>query len=361
MMASRFHVWKRLGVTLILVAILFSTMPVQADNLSDTPPPAFSDGKWTAKFSIHAIAPTAATTLNVSYLGDMQFNSSGGTLEGEWLMTGQGTYSGDISGSADISAGGKVAGSSAEPLIKTKNFIINLNITVSGVQVKAPVDFGSGAQLGLILTNATCNQVTADIAAPAVANYKSAGINASVTGSFTAIRVGDLSSSSETDYMKEVGDLIDAAEALKQSAMAKNGVDYDKLNELVTKADDLNLAMKKNIACGFGGKKSYLTIITDIIADLANFALQNPQLFTTEELSRLSYVAISVGAMGSGAANAQKAAELKSKFIQEFSNRLDDAQTNKNCQDAVQIQVAAGALGDASLKQQAKDAVAAIC
>ncbi len=359
---TRFHFWSRVGSTFLMLAmIMSSTLPVQAHNRFDDTPPAFSDGKWVAKFSIHAIAPTTVTTLNVSYLGDMQFNSSGGTLEGEWLMTGQGTYTGDITGSADISAGGKVEGSSAEPLIHTKNFIINLNITVSGLQVNAPVDLGSGAQLGLTLTNATCNQVTADIAAPAMANYQSAGINANVTGSYTAIRVGDLTSSNETDYMKEVGDLIDAAETLKKNAQAESGVDYAKLNELVTQADNLNLAMKKDIACGFGGKKTYLTIITDVVADLANFALQNPQLFTTEELSRLVTIAISVGAMGSGAANPQQAAELKAKFTQEFSDRLNDAQNNNNCQDVTQIQVAAGFLGSANLKQQAQDVADAIC
>jgi len=341
--------------------MMFSVTPVNAHNLFDSTPPAFSDGKWIAKFSIHAIAPTAATTLNVTYLGDMQINSSGGTLDGEWVMTGQGSYSGDITGDADISAGRKVQGSSDDPQVNATKFVINLSITVSGIHVTTPVNLGSGAQVGLMLTNATCNQVTADIAAPAVANYQSAGINANVTGSFTAIRVGDLSAASETDYMKEVGDLLDETEAFKQNILAQNGVDYDKLNELVSKAENLNLGMKKNIACNLGGNKKYLTIITDVIADIANFALQNPQLFTTEELSRLVGAAVAVGAMGSGAANPQQAAELKAKFIQEFSDRLNDAETNKNCQDAVQIQVTAGALGDSNLKQQAKDVAAAIC
>ncbi len=359
---SRFHIWSRLGLTfLVLAAMTFSTTPVQAHNLSDTTPPAFSDGKWAAKFSIHAIAPTKATTLNINYLGDMQFNSSGGSLDGEWLMTGKGTFAGDITGTAAVSAGGKVGGSSADPQITTKNFIMNLNINAYGTATNTQVDLGSGAKLGLTLTNVTCNQANADIAAPAVANYQSAGINATVKGSYTAIRVGDLSSADETNYMQEVGNLIDEAETLKQSAVTGNGIDFDKLNELLSKADNLNLGLKKNIGCGFGGNKTYLTVITDVIANLASFALQNPQLFTTEELSRLAFAAVSVGAMGSGASNAQLAAELKAKFVQELGNRLSDAQTNKGCQDAVQIQITAGLLGDSNLKQQAKSVVNAVC
>jgi hypothetical protein len=362
MRVSGFHIWKKLGgFHLMFILIMVSTIPVQADNLFDNTPPAFSDGKWIANFSIHAIAPTAATTLNVSYIGSMGFNSSGGMLDGEWLMTGDGTYAGDISGTATISAGGKVAGSSAEPMVSASKFLINLDITVSGLHVSTPVDLGSGGQLGLILTNATCNQVTADIAAPAIANYQSAGINAAVAGSYTAFHVGDLSASSEADYTNEVGDLIDEAEIFKQGVLSQNGVNYDKLNELISKAENLNLGLKKNIDCNFGGNKKYLTIITDVITDIVNFALQNPQLFTTEELSRLVSAAIGVGAMGSGAANPQQAAELKAKFIQEFSDRLNDAQTNKNCQDAVQIQVTSWSLGDANLKQQAKSVIDAIC
>ena len=134
-----------------------------------------------------------------------------------------------------------------------------------------------------------------------------------------------------------------------------------KLNGLVTEAENLNLGLKKNIDCGFGGKKTYLTIITDVVADLANFALDNPHLFTTKELSLLSTAALSVGAMGSGAANPQQAAQLKAKFVQEFSNRLNDAQANSSCTEAVQIQVSAGLLGDPNLKTQAKSAVTAVC
>jgi len=352
----------RLGIIILaLVALVLSPLSAQAGRPSESIPPSFSDGEWSAKFSIHAVAPFESMTLDAGYLGDMQFISSGGNLDGEWLMNGQGTYSGTVTGTANVAAGGKVAGSSAEPQVTTKNFIIDLNITVAGFPVSDQVDFGEGAQVGMILTNATCNQVTADIAAPAVANYQQAGVNAKVVGSFTAIRVGDLSASDVTSYMQEVSDLIDAAEVLKMNAVAQNGVDFNTLNELVTRAANLNLALKKNVVCGFGGNKSYLTVITDVIADLANFALDNPQLFTTEELSRLSFVAISVGAMGAGAVNPQTAANLQAGFVQEFGNRLDDAQNNNNCDDAVQILVTAGSLGDAGLKQQAQDVVASIC
>jgi len=341
----------------ILCSQVFSFRPIRAANN----PPSFSDGNWEAKFSVTSVAPMDITTLEAVYSGDMDFISSGGELDGQWTLNGIGAYAGDISGSATFTGSGKIKGSSSDPAITTSTFVVNLDIVVSGIAVSQSVDMGGGGSMSLTLLSATCNQVTADIVTPAMSGYQSAGIPATVTGSFVAIRVGDLSSEDATDYMKEVGDLIAEAEDLKQKTINEKGVDFEILNNLVTKAGNLSTALKQNLDCGQGGKKQFLTIITDVIADLANFALQNPHLFTTQELSRLAFVALQVGALGSGAANPQNAAELKAKFLQEFSDRLTDAQNNKSCSDALQILISAGALGDAVLKQQANDVVAGVC
>lgn len=110
-----------------------------------------------------------------------------------------------------------------------------------------------------------------------------------------------------------------------------------------------------------GSNKAYLTLITSIVADIANFALDNPQYFTVAELGRLAGAALSVGAIGSGAANPSDAAALQAKFAKEMDNRLTDAVNNKNCDQIASIAVASGSIGDSHLKQQALMALKAVC
>jgi hypothetical protein len=176
-----------------------------------------------------------------------------------------------------------------------------------------------------------------------------------------AVRVGDLTGANATDYQQQAGDLLEETEALKQEAINNNGIDFSALNKLVTKAENLNTAIKKNAACGKGSGKQYLTVITGSVISLVQFALANPEYFTTEELSRLVTAALAVGALGSGAANPQEAADLMTKFTQEFSDRLNDAQANKSCTDATQIKVTALMLNNATLIQQAESVMSAVC
>ena len=353
--------WGRVGLTLsILCSVMISGHPTRVDARA-AGPPSFSDGNWKAKFSVHSVATLDVTTLEAVYGGDMDIISSGGELDGQWTLNGIGVYLGDISGDAIFTGSGKIGGSSADPKISTSTFVVHVDIVVSGTAISQSVDMGSGGGMSLTLVSATCNQVTADIVTPAMSGYQSAGAAATVTGSFVAIRVGDLLAGDATNYMSEVADLLADAEDLKQKAINEKGVDFEILNNLVTKAENLSLALKQNLDCGQGGEKQFLTIITDVISDLAYFALQNPHLFTTQELSRLAFVALQVGALGSGSANPQQAAELKAKFVQEFDDRLNDALSNKSCNEATQILVSAGALGDPALKQYANEVVAAVC
>jgi hypothetical protein len=235
-----------------------------------------------------------------------------------------------------------------------------MNLTVAGMATSQDVDMGSGTGVELLLKSATCSQATADIAARAAAGFQEAGMQSDVSGSFTAIRVGDLTAANQVDYMDAVAALIDAAEAFKQKLKDGQTTSYNELNEIVSQADSLNMAIKKNIDCGLGGKKQFLTAITDVVAEIAYLALANPHLLTTDQLNRLLFVSVHVGAVGSGAVNPQQGADLEAKFTQELTDRLNDAKDNKNCYDAIIIQIAAGTLGNEALKQQAQ-AVAGMC
>ena len=362
MKSSQANVWSRLGlVSLVLITVFSYSIPARAGGLSEKSPPAFRDGEWVANFSMYTSSATAVMNMKTSYKGEMGFISAGGQLSGEWTLSGFSSYAGDITGAAVFDGGGKVSGTSTEPVISTSKFVAYMDVSVGGVKTQQTVDMGSGGNMALKLISATCSQVLADIETPTSNSYSQAGMTGSINGSFVATRVADLQGGNALEYQEQVGDLLDQTEALKQQATENNGIDFETLNQLVSKAENLQIAIKKNAECGEGSAKQFLTLITGTIIDLASFALSKPELFTTGQLNRLLMAAVSVGAMGSGATNPQAAAELLAKFTQEFSDRLGDAQASKNCMEATQILLAAGVLNNSALKQQAESVMTAVC
>jgi hypothetical protein len=362
MKSTRSKLWGKRGlVSLALIIAFASAIPAQAGSLAEKTPPGFRDGEWVANFSMYSTSATEVTKTKTTYSGKMGLISAGGQVNGEWTLTGTANYTGDITGIALFDGGGKISGTSTEPVISTSKFIVDMALNVAGVKTQQTVDMGSGGNMPLTLISSTCNQVIADIEAPTNNAYSQAGMTGYASGSFVATRVDGLYEGNSVDYQYQVGELLDQAEALKQTAVAGGGIDFAALNSLVSTAENLQTAIKKNTECGETGDKQFLTMITKIVSDLAYFALSKPELFTTGELNRLVMAALGVGAMGSGAANPEMGADLLAKFSQEFSDRLNDAEANKNCMEATQIKLAGLALNNTSLKQQADEVMIAVC
>jgi hypothetical protein len=348
--------WGRYWRICLVLLITFTS-----SGFAEKSPPGFRDGEWVANFSMYTTSATAVMKMKTTYSGEMGLISAGGQVNGEWTLTGTSNYSGDITGIALFDGGGKISGPSTEPVISTSKFVADMALTVGGVQTQQTVDMGSGGNMPLTLISSTCNQVIADIAAPTNNAYKQAGMTGYASGSFVAARIDDLYEGNSVEYQDEVGDLLDETEALKQKAVEEGGIDFATLNTLVSKAENLQTAIKKNTECGETGDKQFLTVITGTMIDLAYFALSKPELFTTGELNRLVMAALSVGAMGSGATDPKTGADLLAKFSQEFTDRLNDAEANKNCMEATQIKLAGLALNNATLKAQAEQVMTAVC
>jgi len=353
-----------MAMALTLVLILTNAIPARAVSQAAGTPPAFSDGQWSGNFSIHASISFAggATTVVGSYLGTMDFLSQAGALDGTFNYTSNAkeTLQGG-SGTASGVGQGTIAGASNLPTMQVTDLTVKIDATVQGIPVHTTQSVGAGFPFQVELVSATCSQVVGDIATAVKNNFQSAGASANASGTFVAYRKGDLKGTDVTSYSKEAGDLLDNAEQFKKDVIAGNGIDIEALNALITKAEELSLAIKKNSQCGLGNNKAYLTLITSIVADIANFALDNPQYFTVDQLGRLATAALRVGAMGSGAANPSNAAALQAKFAKELDNRLTDAVNNKNCGQIASIQVASQTLGDSQLQQQADASESAVC
>lgn len=353
---TRLKTWRRRGLVLLLLVALFVS-----SGFDQKTPPGFRDGEWLAKFSMVSTASTQVMKMKTGYSGTVGFISAAGKLSGEWTLEGTATYTGDISGSAAYHGGGKIGGLSTEPVLSTSTFVVDEDITVSGMHTKQSLDMGSGTSLPLKLLSATCNQVIADIQSPTNSAYQDSGMTGYASGSFVATRIDDLFEDNSVDYSYQLSELLDQAEALKLKAFDQGGIDFASLDDLVAKAENLQMALMKNAACGDTGGKQFITAITKTITDLAYFALSNPELFTTSELNRLLAAAVGVGAIGGGAANPEIAIDLKAKFAKEFSDRLADAEANKNCNDAVDIKLAGYLLKNPALEQQAEQVMDAVC
>lgn len=352
-------------VLLALLLLTFTTsVPAKASPASAGSPPAFSDGQWSGNFSIHADISFSggATTVVGSFLGNMDFLSQAGALDGtfKYTSTAKETVQGG-SGTASGVGTGTIKGTSDLPTLQVTGETVTIDATVQGIPVHTTQSTGAGIPFQVQLVSATCNQVVGDIATAVKNTFQSAGASANASGTFVAYRTGDLKGTDVPSYSKEAGDLLDSAEVFKKEVMAGNGIDFGTLNDLVSKAEQLALAIKKNNQCGLGSNKTYLTLVTSIVADIANFALDNPQYFTVGQLGRLAAAALRVGAIGSGAANPSDAAALQAKFAKEMDNRLTDAVNNNNCDQITSIFVATGAIGDSHLKQQATTAMNAVC
>lgn len=120
----------------------------------------------------------------------------------------------------------------------------------------------------------------------------------------------------------------------------------------MSKAKQLSLAIKKNSQCGLGNNKMHLTLITNIVSDIANLALDSPQYFTATQLGRLAAAVRRVGPICSGASNPSEASARQAKYAKEYGNRLTDAVNNNNSDQITSIAVASAAIGDCHLKSQ---------
>jgi hypothetical protein len=360
--SSKQRFWK-LGTLLICaLLILSSTAPGYASNPASTT--AFAEGKWAGVFSVHGnLTFEGGVTWAGFYNGKLDFISTGGELEGNFTYIGKGHLEMDSgSANAEYEILGDVLGISDAPMLQGTSMKIDIDGMIAGTVVITTLTFTENmGALPIYLISATCNQVVGDIETPVQQNFDDLGIQNSITGTFSAVRIGDVPEEFATNYQLEAGDLIDEAEAFKKAVTDTNKIDFAQLNDLITQAEKLGIGLKKNSDCGFGKSSDYLTIISDIIADISNFALKNAHLFSADDLGRLINAAIRVGVMGSGAPNQTQASDLANKFKFALENKLADAKQNNDCKQAISVQIAAGLLGDVNLKQSAAQEVSNLC
>jgi hypothetical protein len=322
--------WRVLISLAPILALLLAVAPPRTAPVLAQPPaerPSFVDGHWQGSYYVVGSTQIDTMLAIVAYSGKLDFLSRAGDLQGEYDFGGSGVFLWPDGGTGEgaYQGGGRIFGPSDGLEMKGTNLEVDITVNVGGIEAGASVIFGPEDSLPftILLVSATCSYAVGDIETPVIANVQSVGgqIHA-IKGSFSATRVEDLAAEENPNYYIESAQLLyDVIEFGKQ-AEEQGGIDFDELEDLLERAEDLARAVKRNTECGLQDDPAkYLSPISMAVAQLAAFALHNAELFNTAELRRLIIAALRTGTMGAGAVNAETAKKLEEGFLEEVMAR----------------------------------------
>jgi len=203
----------------------------------------------------------------------------------------------------------------------------------------------------LVIESATCSQVIGDFTQQLAAGLMSQGFATNLYGRFVAVRKGDADPGADA----LLADLLANANELVQAAAAGN-LDAASLIEVVERAEDFSVGLKKNADCGFvAGPGTFNNALTGLIRDLLDAVITNSDLFDTSELFLLLTIGLRVGAVGQGAVDQAASDNIIGNFKSIFSDRIDAAVAAGDDTELELLVVAATAFGwDDLLKKAAQ-------
>lgn len=337
---TRFKI-QLLAVALVVAAAIASSftgtgrvMAGDSKPLLAQPPserPSFIDGHWQGSYYVSGTTQLDSMLANIIYVGNLDFLSRAGDLEGEFDIAGSGVFLWpDGTGEGTYLGEGKIFGPSDGLLMKGTTLEVEVTVNVDGMEAGATITFGPEDSLPftILLVSATCSYAVGDIEAPVIANVQSMGAQVqTITGLFSATRAEDLAAEENPDYFIEAGDILyDAIEFGKQ-VEEQGGIDFDELEDLLERAEDLARAVKGNTECGLLDDPSkYLSPISMAMAQLATFTLHNSELFNTAELRGVIIAALRTGTIGAGALDVAVAKKLEEGFLEEVLARALNAE-----------------------------------
>ncbi len=312
---------------------------------------AIPDGEWEG--SMQAAYDWAVVDVTGTWYikGPMHFMSVAGELNGDAELTG--TVSAerpDTYAIGSMDAAVKILGSSFAPEFQLTGGEMDITANVSGFTGEMKFPLEAGEAVPIKLTSVTCSLAVGDWDDWANQNFKS--LNVSTGGLLTAwaaTRVGDLSSPSETQthYQDRLDALMEQANEFQWNTKKNQSLDPNALQSLLTNAEEIVAALRKNNDCGFTSPWQFLLPVATVIANVINFAYNNPGYFSNYDVFLLTQAAIETGVIGSGAVNPQLDADMKSKLGALIGVKLDDleAAPGFNCQDLITLAIAANWIG----------------
>jgi hypothetical protein len=283
--------------TIALSAVLAMSAALPASPAfaqEEVPPPSFSDGEWQAVIvaTSRVDTPMGATTGSAN--GEAHFLVTDGLLEGTWTMVGAATMSGEASGSAEYVAEGNVTGSADYPQFPSTSTHIHMVIVIDGNPGEFSQDLPPGeSAFSVVITSATCSQV--------IGEWEVSAAAMSGSGTFVATRIADLRSATAADFEARVTDLMTEAMDFRDASIASGRMAPGGLEALLSRAQELDRALTRARDCSatpMDGDYAFHNLLAGIVADLLQFALDNPLLLDSSEMRTLVTALLSTGAYG---------------------------------------------------------------
>lgn len=322
-----------------------------------TPNFAIPDGEWEGSLSAYYLWDISGAVTGIwVWGGDMQFFSSAGELTGGSVVTGTG--SGDTAGAmaiGTVDAEVAIFGSSFAPEFQATGGVFNIFAASQGfsTDMSFPIDASNTIPVPVKLTTVTCSQVTGDW--DGFMNSYAASVGGTLTDLttlFAAVRSADLDPQSQSDFQTALNDLVSQANEFMSEVKTTHLLDQDKFEHVLTTAEELALALRKNNECGLGNDWSFALPIANMVAELIDFAYNNPGYFTNYDVFLLTETAVRAGVIGAGAVNPVLDTEMKSKLGALIGVKLDELDSaGGGCQALSPLWIAAHTVGGAAQSQ----------
>jgi hypothetical protein len=351
---------RRLGVPLVgaLAAATLATASVPPAPAVAAPPTAtFPPGVWKGAAvgtgGISGQGVDAFISEPIKYTFEVEVAPDGSVAGGTWTMTGEvAAATPGAEGVLSLGGSGTFGGTGARLAI-AGSITFAGSITVQGTAY--PINFTADAAGGFSPSTATCTFVTGDIATEGRAAQEAAGFATSVTGPFTAYRIGNPGAAAVPGFEEQYVELVGKADAL----LAQSPPPAAEVVALVQQAESFYHNVFNYSSCPGGnanllpGKQPY-TYFVKTIGALLLAALTDPTAYSVDDLSALAFAALRIGVVGSAAPDPELAGQVSQALFDALSGQLSAAAAANNQTDCVIIHITASALGFTELLADAQ-------
>jgi hypothetical protein len=333
---------------IVILLLIASSQPTLAGP--EFPNLAIADGEWLGKLKAYYLWEVSEVEGVWTWGGDMHFFSTTGELTGESVITGVGSGESDQAFAiGTVNAQVAIFGSSDAPQFQATGGSLDFTATAMGfsTEVSIPIDASESIPVTVKIVSATCSQVGGHF--DDFMNQYLASVGGSLqdlTTLFAAVRIADLDPAKAPTYQDELNDLVGQAVDFLEDAKKNSAIDQNAFQSILSRAEELAVSLRKNNDCGFTKEWSFALPIASLVAQLVEFAHQNPGQFSNFDLYLLTEAAVRTGALGAGAVNPDLDTEVNAKLSALIGQRLDALDSaGGDCTDLQPLFVAAFTLG----------------
>jgi hypothetical protein len=318
---------------------------------------AIPDGEWEGSVAAYYLWDIQGMATGVwTWGGDMHFFSSAGELTGESAITGTGSGETDSAMAiGTVNAQVAIFGSSFAPEFQATSGVFSITAASQGFSTNMdfPIDTSQTVPVKVTLTTVTCSQVTGDF--DAFMNSMASSVGGTLTNLstlFAAVRTADLAPEAASDFQDSLNELVGMANDFLSEVKSTQSLDQNKFEHILTTAEQLALSLRKNNDCGFTNNWTFSLPIANLVAELIDFAYNNPGYFTNLDVFKLTETAIRAGVIGAGAVNPELDTEMRTKLGALIGVKMDELDSaGGNCQALMPLWIAANTVGGAAQTQ----------